>query len=72
LAVKAEKRPQSAVVLDQIKFGSIREFIKRKEMQEKDEAPRYYEELAKNQDKYKQYMDNLISEKPAKSQSPKF
>ena len=41
MAIKAEKRPQSAIVLDQIKYGSINEYIKRKEIQEKDEAPKY-------------------------------
>lgn len=33
MSIKSDKRPQSAVVLDQIKYGSIREFIKRKEEQ---------------------------------------
>ena len=49
LSIKSNNRPQSAIVLDQIKYGSIREFIKRKELQQVDEAPRYYAEVAKHE-----------------------
>ena len=62
MTIKADKRPQSAIDLDKIKYGSIREFIKRKELQQIDEAPRYYAELAKNQHEYK----TIIAEKMSK------
>lgn len=61
MSIKAEKRPQSAVVLDQIKYGSIREFIKRKELQQIDEAPRYYAEVARKNQEYKNYMTEKMS-----------